>query len=166
MFLRFSQNAQIGTDGVVVFEGVVPGTYEVSAWCKDHLAIEPYPDLVVGTSDVEDAVFVVKRGAKITGIVVDAAGAPIAQASVRIMFAGAMRAAGAITQADGTFAFDGAEPGGISVSASADVPALEGTLASLAGQAQRPLEVVVVSPLAGEVIDGALRAVTELVLVT
>lgn len=71
-------------DGRVEFEAVLPGSYEVSVYCDDHLSAEEYPPIEVTGEDVTDLVWRVTAGAAVVGTVRDAEGQPVAGANVRL----------------------------------------------------------------------------------
>ncbi len=111
--------ARPDVDGIILLEGVIPGTYGVAAACHRYLSQLPYPDLVVHDSDVEDLVWSVTPGSRITGRVVSAAREPIADAMVNAVAANRFSFGHATTAADGSFAIDGIGPGKANVTASA-----------------------------------------------
>jgi hypothetical protein len=115
---RGSRDYNIGRttgDGDVLLEGVVPGSYAVRLHCVGYLAAGSYPDLVVGNTDVEDVVWPVTPGAKVSGRVIAKDGGPIAGAVVTVSagFTGGRVS----TAADGTYVVGGVSPGEVTVSA-------------------------------------------------
>jgi len=115
MLSRFNNTAfyraRTTTDGDVLLEGVVPGVYQVNAMCSRFLPQIPYPDLVVGGSDVEDLSWKVLPGARVSGRVLSRTGAPIADAAVQIVSSDGVSFANASSGPDGTFIADGLAPG-------------------------------------------------------
>ena len=106
-----SYSAHTTTGGDVLFEGVEPGVYKVVAACRGFLPRASYPDLTVERSDVEDVVWSVVRGARLTGRVRHRDGTPVADVQVlHVTPQGATGAAVTVAD-DGTFAFDGLAPG-------------------------------------------------------
>jgi protocatechuate 3,4-dioxygenase beta subunit len=79
---NLSRNAKTDPDGTVTIKAVLPGKYEVSPFCEDHLPKDRYEPLVVAAKDVGGLVWATGAGATITGRVHDASGAPIAGTSV------------------------------------------------------------------------------------
>ncbi|MEO8705124.1 MAG: carboxypeptidase-like regulatory domain-containing protein [Kofleriaceae bacterium] len=143
-------------DGDVLLEGVVPGRYEVDVSCRDWIGALPYPDLVVGDSDVE-ATWSVTRGARVTGHVT-AGGAAIAGATVNCVGGDGTRVASATTLADGSFVLEAVTPGKIEIHASA--AKLIGSdrvhaTASLASVANVELVLERGAALTGTVVDAA-----------
>jgi protocatechuate 3,4-dioxygenase beta subunit len=106
-------------DGTVLVQGVLPGTYEVSVSCDGFVAQDAYPDVVVVDASLEGLTWSVSAGRSIRGVVVDAAGKPVAGAHVSARAragAGDPRgrrtgAWGERTEADGSFAVTGLLPG-------------------------------------------------------
>jgi protocatechuate 3,4-dioxygenase beta subunit len=68
-------------DGTLRADGVMPGSYTVTAWCDGHLSREHYPSLTV-TNDIGGLVWPVTRGLTLRGRVVSQHGSPITDASV------------------------------------------------------------------------------------
>jgi protocatechuate 3,4-dioxygenase beta subunit len=108
---RAFYHARTMDGGDILLEGVVPGTYEVAVACAGYLARVPYPDLVVGNSDVEDVVWRVSPGARIAGHVRSRAGAPIAHAIINHVASGGGSFGSTTTGADGAFVAEGVAPG-------------------------------------------------------
>jgi protocatechuate 3,4-dioxygenase beta subunit len=79
---NLSRNAKAEPDGTVTIKSVLPGKYEVSAYCEDHLPKDKYEPLVVDAKDVSGLVWATGAGATIKGRIHDGAGAPIAGVSV------------------------------------------------------------------------------------
>lgn len=104
-------HARTTDDGDVLLEGVVPGSYQVIASCNHFLSQIPYPDLIVGNSDVEDLVWRVHPGARVAGHVRSQTGAPIADAGINLMSSNGVTIAGTASGSDGAFVADGLEPG-------------------------------------------------------
>ncbi len=102
-------------DGQILLEGVVPGTYEVKARCRHWLSRAPYPDVVVGDSDVDDLAWHVSPSARVAGRVRARSGEPIAGANVSLKAADSVSFGQAETGADGTFTADGLRPGAVTV---------------------------------------------------
>lgn len=107
-------------DGQILLEGVVPGTYEVKARCRHWLSRAPYPDVVVGDSDVDDLAWHVSPSARVAGRVRARSGEPIAGATVSLKAADSVSFGQAETGADGTFTADGLRPGAVTVGVIAD----------------------------------------------
>ena len=68
-------------DGTLRANGVMPGSYTVTAWCEGHLSRAEYPSLTV-TSDIGGLVWPVSYGVTLRGRVVSQHGAPITDASI------------------------------------------------------------------------------------
>ncbi len=102
-------------DGDVLLEGVVAGSYAVQLHCAGYLSAVSYPDLVVGSTDVEDVVWTVTPGAKVIGRVTAKSGQPIGDAQVTISAGFRGQDGGARTEADGTFEVIGISAGEVSV---------------------------------------------------
>lgn len=122
----------IEPDGTVHFTAVLPGTYAVDVSCEDHARKPKYAPVVVGTKPIEDLVWEVVRGSEVHGVVVDASGKPVANASVRADPDEGTSRPTAQTDARGAFALKGLTAGKYSVSASHP---------SAGTEAQQPLEV-------------------------
>ena len=118
-----SQVAMTDTEGRVVFEAIMPGTYEVLAACQDHASPGERPPLEIGAADQLDLRWSVSRGRSIRGRVVDATGQPVAEAYLAAYAAGPSASRmpmSATTGADGVFTLRGATPGSYSVQVSHD----------------------------------------------
>ncbi len=160
-----SYTAKTIADGTIVLEGVVPGTYEVSATCRGFLPRQPYPDLVVGDSDVDSTIWKVSPGARITGRIVDQASAPIADATVSHMEAGGTFGGSVAAAADGTFALTGVLPGVAEVSGYAAgflrSPTPVRVIAAIGADATATIVMARGGGLAGTVRDGAGKPVAN-----
>lgn len=111
--------------GDVQFRAVRAGTYDVKVYCREQLADDKYPEIVVADQDVSGQEWTVRSGLAIRGVVVDTAGAPIDEASVRGEIVGGdprgQRPRGwDTTKKDGAFALHGLIPGRYRLSAAAD----------------------------------------------
>jgi protocatechuate 3,4-dioxygenase beta subunit len=73
----------IESDGNVHFTAVLPGTYDVTVECEDHVSKEKYDDVKVASNPIEGLVWEVERGGEARGVVVDANGNAVANAFVR-----------------------------------------------------------------------------------
>ncbi len=122
--------------------------------------------IVIGDSDVRDVLIRLEERAAVSGVVVDASGAPVQNASVQISpkKAGEMRIGpemwnntGALTRADGTFEELGFEPGTHEVSVEINRQTLAWAAPGQAAEPNRPLEIEIVgtTPIIG------LRLVVE-----
>ena len=146
-------------DGQVVLEGVVPGTYTVAVECRGTVPQVPYPDLVVGDSDLEDVTWLVMQGARITGHVRDPAGRPIADATVNASSSGGQTYASGTSGPDGAFVIEGVAPGAAELLVFAEGYASTETpprvAASLSGTVATEIVLVPVSALLVAVTDPA-----------
>lgn len=108
--------------GLVVFDAVLPDTYDVLVACVGQTTEGPPPTLTVADADVRDRTWKVVGGAKMSGRVLDASGAALADASISAYIAGpgAGPAHGAHTDANGGFTLTGLGPGSYTVQASHD----------------------------------------------
>jgi len=151
--------ARTTADGDILLEGVVPGSYQVTAACKGFLLQIPYPDLIVKDSDVEDLVWKVFPGARVAGHVVSRSGAPIADAAVNLTSSNSVTFAAASSAADGSFAAEGLAPGKTDVVASAAGFVRNSTpssvVASLDSVAHLELVLDSGGSIAGDVVDEA-----------
>ena len=105
-------------DGDVLIEGVVPGSFAVRVQCTGYVSAATYPDLLVGGTDVEDVVWTVKPGTKLTGRVTTKSGMPVGEAQVTVN-AGLGLGARVSTATDGTFTATGLPVGEVIVEAAA-----------------------------------------------
>lgn len=108
--------------GVVVFDAVLPDTYDVLVACVGRTHEGPPPTLTVADADVREQTWQVAPGATMSGRVLDASGAALADASISayITGPGAGAAHGARTDADGRFRLEGLGSGNYTVQASHD----------------------------------------------
>lgn len=150
-------HARTTADGDILLEGVVPGSYQVTAACDHFLSQVPYPDLTVGNSDVEDLLWKVHPGARVAGHVRSPTGAPIADAGVNLMSSNGVTFAGAASGSDGAFLADGLAPGMTQVVAYAAGYARSATpasvLAALGTTATVDLVLATGGSITGEVVD-------------
>ncbi len=103
-------------DGTQWAEGVRPGTYEVTVWCRGYRQRDRYEPIVVAGKAVTGLVWEVDPGATVRGKVLAKSGEPIADAWVR-----ARRVGGAsrekrsfdndTSEADGRYELPGLAPG-------------------------------------------------------
>ncbi len=107
-------------DGAILLEGVVPGTYAVTAWCTRFLARFPYPELEVRDSDVDDLAWSVTPGARVAGHVVTVARTPIAEAVINLRSSNGASFTSAQSAPDGSFVADGLPPGAVELIAHAE----------------------------------------------
>ncbi len=146
-------------DGQVVLEGVVPGTYAVAVECRGTVPQVPYPDLVVGDSDLEDVTWLVMQGARLTGHVRDPGGRPVAGATVNASSSGGQTYASGTSGTDGAFVIEGVAPGAVELLVYAEGYASSETrpqvAASLTGTVATEIVLVPVSALLVEVTDPA-----------
>ncbi|WP_394839528.1 carboxypeptidase regulatory-like domain-containing protein [Pendulispora rubella] len=70
--------AKADDEGKVRVEGMLPGTYQVEVWCKDAALEEKYEPVTLADKDVDGLVWKVNGGLSLSGVVVDAKGAPVA----------------------------------------------------------------------------------------
>lgn len=106
-------------DGSILVEGLLPGTYEVSVSCKDHVPQPEYPQVVVTDASIDGLRWSVSTGQSIRGHVVDAEGQPVADARVSARAktnnkdprAQRSNSWGGRSEADGSFALWGLLPG-------------------------------------------------------
>jgi len=146
------------SDGDILLEGVVPGAYQVTAACDRFVSQVPYPDLIVGNSDVEDLLWKVHPGARIAGHVASRTGAPIAGAAVNLMSKNGVSFATATSGKDGAFLAEGLAPGATEVFAYAagyprSTPA--SVIAALGATATIDLVLATGGSITGEVVDEA-----------
>jgi uncharacterized GH25 family protein len=102
--------------GTVRAGGLTPGRYRIDVSCGHHLANAHYDDIVVTDHDVVDQRWHVTAGAMVTGRVVNAHGAPVADATVyaeEVLTSHAAPWSGdnTKTEADGSFKLAGLRPG-------------------------------------------------------
>lgn len=152
-------HARTTSGGDVLLEGVVPGSYQVTAACDHFLAQVPYADLIVGPSDVDDLVWKVHPGARVAGHVVSRAGAPIADAAITVRSGNGVSFANASSGADGAFVADGLAPGATELVAYADGyprnPTPASVIATLGTTATIDLVLATGGSVTGEVVDEA-----------
>jgi len=137
-------------DGTLHADGVIPGSYAVTAWCDGYLSAAHYPSLVVGDRDVGGLVWPVTRGATLRGRVVSQHGAPITDASVTANGVDNDSAKYAREQvtATGDYVLRGMRPGRYTVKVArphtfGTVPAVESTtVVDIAGDTRRELTLV------------------------
>jgi hypothetical protein len=151
--------ARTTTDGDVLLEGVVPGAYQVTAACDRFLGQVPYPDLIVGDSDVDDLVWKVHPGVRVAGHVATRTGAPIADAVINLMSRNGVTFASATSGRDGAFVADGLAPGATEVYAYATgyprAPTPASVIATLGATATVDLVLTTGGSITGEVVDEA-----------
>lgn len=153
--------AQLDEHGDVRIRGVLPGHYQVRAWCESAIPQDSYPDLDVKDAPVGGLVWKVDRGRAIRGVVVTADEKPIGQADVRAERAGgdprgAQSWPGGATDAAGRFEIRGVKPGKYHLTASAaGEPSPKKPLEVLVDVA-RDLENVRVVMDRGEAIEGTV----------
>jgi|GEM_PF-477568 len=109
-------------NGSVVFDAVLPDSYDVLVACVGQTTEGPPPTLTVADTDVRDQQWKVVAGVTMSGRVLDATGAALADAEISTYIAGpgAGVAHGARTDAGGTFTIKGLGPGNYTVQASHD----------------------------------------------
>ena len=109
-------------DGMVVFDAVLPDTYDVLVACVGQASEGPPPTLTVTEADVRNQTWEVVAGATMSGRVLDAEGAALADASISayITGPGAGPAFGARTDENGRFRLTGLGAGSYTVQASHD----------------------------------------------
>jgi hypothetical protein len=161
--IRYGSNAfyraRTMADGDILLEGVVPGSYQVIAACDRFLSQVPYPDLIVGNSDVDDLVWKVYPGARVAGHVVSRRGAPIAGAAINLVAGNGATFANATSGTDGAFVADGLAPGATQLFAYAagyPRPSAPGSVIAALG-VTATVELVLASggSITGEVVDEA-----------
>lgn len=153
--------SEIDDEGHVRFEGVLAGSYTVSVRCEDHPARPDYEPVVVQTEDVSGLVWPVDEGFAIRGIVVDAAGAPLAGISLRAQQKsnrpGARQAQGWTTsEPDGTFKLGGLLAGDYAIRASGSGKAPDLDKPVEVTLTDRDLDDVKVTMLAGGTVRGTV----------
>jgi protocatechuate 3,4-dioxygenase beta subunit len=121
--------------GRVRLRGVLPGSYEVRLDCMAMLEDDELPALVVGSEGPVEVIWEVRAGQAIRGVVVDAAGEPVADTTITAGMAERPREARAHTAqgrtlADGSFEIAGLPPSTYVLRVGGDHP-----------QAEPPLEV-------------------------
>lgn len=125
---RRSQRILSGFGGAFSIEGVEPGTYSLNAQSIGEGIMMARRSLEVGARDIDNLVLDLDLAASISGVVVDAAGAPVAGALVSFFVNG--DSCSDVTAADGTFTCNGLAGDGDYV------PRI--TASSAAGMAFRP----------------------------
>jgi protocatechuate 3,4-dioxygenase beta subunit len=135
-------------DGTFHFDDLGDGSYELSASSKTHVATGKLAIAHSGARDTAGLVVRVERGAEIAGVVVDAAGRPVAEADV---------SGGNTTvhsDGDGRFVLTGLEPHVYELSATTATTGspIERVLVERGGRGTARL-VVTPSSLAGVVVD-------------
>lgn len=75
-------------DGTITVDGVLPGTYKVTAYCPKRLGRDEYDKLVVADKDLIGLVWEVDEAAVIAGKVTTRSGAPIPDARVEAELTG------------------------------------------------------------------------------
>jgi protocatechuate 3,4-dioxygenase beta subunit len=155
----FAASSPLTADGAFRFVGVPAGTYALRVECRDCIARE-FPSIRVADQEVEALELEVESGVVLTGKVVDAAGRPLAERAVSLVFeasaADAALAMSARSDADGKFRLNGLVPGAYLVRAG-DEEQTEAQRVELA-VGRGPVEVTLVVPAAGAlriVVDGA-----------
>ncbi|MCE9578634.1 MAG: carboxypeptidase regulatory-like domain-containing protein [Deltaproteobacteria bacterium] len=118
-----SHSSDLDADGTVAMQGVLPGTYQVTIECTDHLARDQYPPVVVAAADVVGLRWPVSDGGAITGRVHTRDGQPLAEVWVRASTTGgdprAQRSwASQRSARDGSFTLAGLVAGSYEVHAS------------------------------------------------
>jgi hypothetical protein len=108
----------IEADGAVHFMAVLPGTYAVEVACDDHAAKSKYPAVTVGKTELAQIVWEVDRGSEVRGFVVDAAGKPVQNASVRAEPEDGQSRPSSQTDVKGAFALLGLSSGKYTITAS------------------------------------------------
>lgn len=99
-------------DGTITVDGLLPGTYKVSAWCAKKLGKDEYPNVVVADKDLTGLVWEVDDAAIIRGKVTGKSGAPIADARIQGQITGGAARAkqdwnSETTDVDGTYELRG-----------------------------------------------------------
>jgi hypothetical protein len=95
--------------GAIAFDGLVPGTYGVSIDCP-HALWRDNDQVTIVHSDLTGLTWEVQSGSRITGTVVDTAGAPVRSAQLMIMTQGTRLPGRRVVVRDGSFAVN-LEPG-------------------------------------------------------
>jgi len=112
-----SAYAQANADGTIEFVAVLPGTYDVSVWCKGMVPLDRYDPVVVAAEPLPELVWTVNEGLAITGIVVGPGGEPVERARVSVQAKSAAprgqvaSAWGELSGPDGRFRAAGLVPG-------------------------------------------------------
>lgn len=75
--------AQVGDDGKVTVEALLPGTYTVKVNCTGFVAREDYEDITIEDTSLEDLKWEVDAGLTVAGQVVDGDGEPVRGIAVR-----------------------------------------------------------------------------------
>jgi len=154
--------------GDILLEGVVPGSYQVTAACDHFVSQVPYPDLIVADSDVEDLRWKVHPGARVAGHVASRTGAPIADAAVNLMSKNGVSFANATSGKDGAFLAEGLTPGATEVFAYATgyprSTAPASVIAALGTPATIDLVLAAGGSITGEVVDEAGTPAADIVV--
>ena len=113
-----AKRSQGQPDGSVLVKGLLPGTYEVSVSCEQHVPQREYPQIVVADTSIDGLQWSVSAGQSVQGRVVDAEGQPVANARISARAKankdpGAQRTNswGSRSEPDGSFALSGLLPG-------------------------------------------------------
>lgn len=112
-------------DGTVVADGVLPGTYQVTAGCRGHDSADSYPAITIVDRDVLDQVWAVTAGATVKGRILTKSGEPVEDAAVwaRVVSEAARTRLGWSndeSKQDGSYALSGLRAGKVKIDVSTE----------------------------------------------
>lgn len=112
-------------DGKIEITALLPGTYDVNAWCEGYLPRDRYEPITVATADIDGLVWEVGVGGRIAGVVKTEAGEPVAEANISAQTTGGAARGQRTwgndeTGADGTFLLKGLVAGDYTLDVNAD----------------------------------------------
>ncbi|MFN0251198.1 MAG: carboxypeptidase regulatory-like domain-containing protein [Kofleriaceae bacterium] len=81
-------SASSDDDGTITIDGVLPGTYKVSAWCQRKLGRDEYEKVVVVDKDITGLVWEVDEPAVVSGKVTLKSGEPVADVEINARLVG------------------------------------------------------------------------------
>ncbi|MEO8700318.1 MAG: carboxypeptidase regulatory-like domain-containing protein [Kofleriaceae bacterium] len=118
-------DARKAADGALYFEGVLPGTYQVSASCEGYQSREKYEPVTITDKDATGLIWEVDAGASVRGKVVTKSGEPVEGSIVWARtVGGAPRAksgwSGDASARDGTYELTGLKPGSYKIDVNSD----------------------------------------------
>lgn len=116
--------ATVEGDGAVAFHGLPPDTYDVAVNCEGYVSNTESAPVVLAAAPIDGLTWEVTAGLSVSGIVVDAEGAPVVDANVRAASVGGgarakqTNAWGVPTGKDGRFVLEGLIAGEYEIRAS------------------------------------------------